>query len=54
MHAVPLPIVLALLPVVFFTGAFAFRRNPLLGAKTLDELEGWYHQAQAKLQARRK
>lgn len=52
--SIPLPVALALIPVVFFAGAFTFRRNPLLGAKTLDELEGWYHQAQAKIQARRK
>lgn len=52
--SVPLPLVLALLPLAFFAGAFVFRRNPLLGAKTLDELGTWYDEARARILSRRK
>ncbi len=47
--SIPLPIALALVPVVFFAGAFAFRKNPLLGAKTLDELESVYQREKKRL-----
>jgi hypothetical protein len=39
----PLKLVLILLPLAFLAVALCFRKNPLKGAKTLDQLESWYH-----------